>query len=164
MKCAKRLSVFIFPASIPHLLPNHPERKRVASEHRRLQPIKGNNEISWGILREQRQDLITFPGNPFRLQRPPPLLLQVPGRQKMSGGKPSDAHIFLQFANAHIFSSLQNLNQVQLRWPGWTGWTSWTGRGPRSRDLTRVSHLRYLQLLNFWAAPNICSKQEVIKV
>ena len=115
MKCAKRLSVFIFPASIPHLLPNHPERKRVASEHRRLQPIKG---ISWGILREQRQDLLIFLGNPFRLQRPPPLLLQVPGRQKMPGGKLSDAQIFLQFSNAHISSSLQNFNQVQRRLPG----------------------------------------------
>ena len=91
---------FHIPASIPHLLPNHPERKRVASEHRRLQPVKG---ISWGILHEQRQDLITFPGNPFRLQRPPPLLLQVPGRQEMPGGTPSDAHIFLQFSDAHNF-------------------------------------------------------------
>ena len=98
MKCTRLLSVFILSASIPHLLPNHPERKRVASEHRRLQPIKGNNEISWGILHEQRQDLIIFPGNTFRLQRPPPLLLQVPGRQKMPGGKLSDAHIFLQFS------------------------------------------------------------------
>ena len=160
MKCTRLLSVFILSASIPHLLPNHPERKRVASEHRRLQPIKG---ISWGILHEPRQDLITFPGIPFRLQRPPPLLLQVPGRQEMPGGTPSDAHIFLQFSDAHISSSLQNVDHVQLRWPGWTGWTSWTGRGPRLRDLTRVSHLRYLQL-SFWAAPNICLKQVVIKV
>ena len=95
MKCTRLLSVFILSASIPHLLPNHPERKRVASEHRRLQPIKG---ISWGILHEPRQDLIISLGNPFRLQRPPPLLLQVPGRQKMPGGKPSNAHIFLSFS------------------------------------------------------------------
>ena len=121
MKCAKLLSVFIFPASIPYFLPNHPERKRVASEHRRLQPIKGNNEISWGILREQRQDLITFPGNPFRLQRPPPLLLQVPGRQEMSGGKPSDAHIFLNFSDAHIFLKFSKLQPSPTQVTGLNG-------------------------------------------
>ena len=117
-----RIAVNIaFPASIPHLLPNHPERKRVASEHRRLQPIKGNNEISWGILREQRQDLITFPGNPFRLQRPPPLLLQVPGRQEMSGGKPSDAHIFLNFSDAHIFLKFSKLQPSPTQVTGLNG-------------------------------------------
>ena len=118
MKCTRLLSVFILSASIPHLLPNHPERKRVASEHRRLQPIKG---ISWGILHEQRQDLIIFLGNPFWLQRPPPLLLQVPGRQKMPGGKPSDAHIFLNFPDAHIFSSFSKLQPSPSQVTGLNG-------------------------------------------
>ena len=121
MKCTRLLSVFILSASIPHLLPNHPERKRVASEHRRLQPIKGNNEISWVILHEQRQDLIIFPGNPFRLQRPPPLLLQVPGRQEMSGGKPSDAHIFLNFSDAHIFLKFSKLQPSPTQVTGLNG-------------------------------------------
>ena len=83
----------IFAASIPHLLPYHTEGKRVASEHRSVQSQQGifpNVFPSIIFLEKKIQVLQMFlpSGNSFWLQCPPPLILQVSGRQKMSGKLP----------------------------------------------------------------------------
>ena len=81
----------IFSASIPHLLPYHTEGKRVASEHRSVQPQQGIFLEAFSSLileKNTSKQMHPLSGNSLWLQCPPPLILQVSRRQKMSGKSP----------------------------------------------------------------------------
>ena len=75
---------------------------------------------------------VSLPGNSFWLQRPPPLILQVPGRAKMSGESPA-------------WEVPPRFELIFLRWPAWMESTSWIEPEPHWRDLTLDFPHRYVQ-------------------